>query len=67
MTTNNTTNWNILYGIHHGNHMVDCLTDTVFFSDLLPNRCPTLYKNITRILTDNDIDYRCATSYRQVS
>ena len=30
-----TTSWNILYGIYYGNHMVDCLTDTVFFSDLL--------------------------------
>ena len=42
-----TTSWNILYGIYYDNHMVDCLTDTVFFSDLLPERCPTLYKNIT--------------------
>lgn len=58
MTTNNTTNWNILYGIHYGNHMVDSLTDTVFFSDLLPERCPTLYQSLDKILKDNDIDHR---------
>lgn len=58
MTTNNTTNWNILYGIHYGNHMVDSLTDTVFFSDLLPERCPTMYQSLDKILRENDIDHR---------
>ena len=58
MTTNNTTNWNILYGIYYGNHMVDSLTDTVFFSDLLPERCPTMYQSLDKILKDNDIDHR---------
>lgn len=53
-----TTNWNTLYGIYYGNHMVDSLTDTVFFSDLLPERCPTLYNSIDKILKDNDIDHR---------
>ncbi len=58
MTTNNACNWNTLYGIYYGNHMVDSLTDTVFFSDLLPERCPTLYKTLDKILKDNDIDHR---------
>ncbi len=58
MTTNNTTNWNTLYGLYYGNHMVDSLTDTVFFSDLLPERCPALYQSIDKILKDNDIDHR---------
>lgn len=53
-----TTNWNILYGIHYGNHMVDSLTDTVFFSDLLPERCPTMYQSLDKILRENDIDHR---------
>ena len=42
MNVEKATNWNTLYGIYHGNHMVDSLTDTVFFSDLLPERCPAL-------------------------
>ena len=61
MTTNNTTNWNTLYGLYYGNHMVDSLTDTVFFSDLLPERCPTLYQSLDKILKDNDIDHRLLT------
>lgn len=58
MNKENTTNWNILYGIHCGNHMVDSLTDTVFFSDLLPERCPTMYQSLDKILKENDIDHR---------
>ena len=50
MTTNNSTNWNTLYGIYYGNHMVDSLTDTVYFSDLLPERCPTMYQSLDKIL-----------------
>ena len=61
-----TTSWNILYGIYYDNHMVDCLTDTVFFSDLLPERCPTLYKNITEILKDNDIDHRLLSHTKDI-
>ena len=53
-----TTHWNTLCGIYYGNHIVDSLTDTVFFSDLLPERCPTLYNNLEKILTENDIDHR---------
>lgn len=53
-----TTNWNTLYGRYYSNHMVDSLTDTAFFSDLLPERCPTLYNSLNKILKDNDIDHR---------
>ncbi len=52
------TNWNTLYEIYYGNHMVDGLTDTVFFSDKLPEKCPTLYQSLDNILKDNDIDHR---------
>lgn len=58
MDIENFTNWNTLYGLYHGNHMVDSLTDTVFFSDLLPERCPTLYQSLDKILNENDIDHR---------
>lgn len=53
-----TTNRNTFNGIYQGNHVVDSLTDTVFFSDLLPERCPTLYDSLDKILKDNDIDHR---------
>ncbi len=58
MITNETTNWDILYGPSHGNHIVDSLTDTVFFSDVLPEKCPILYNSLDKILKDNDIDHR---------
>lgn len=60
------TNWNSLYGCYYGNHMVDSLTDTVFFSDLLPERCPTLYKSIDKILKDNDIDHRLLSHTKDI-
>lgn len=53
-----TNNWDIQYVLYHGSHMTDSLTDTVFFSDLLPGRCPTLYQSLEKILMDNDIDHR---------
>ena len=66
MTTNNATNWNTLYGIYYGNHMVDNLTDTVFFSDLLPERCPTLYQSLDKILKGNDIDHRLLSHTKDI-
>lgn len=66
MTTSKTTNWNTLYGIYHGNHMVDSLTDTVFFSDLLPERCPTLYQSLVKVLKDNDIEYRMLKNTKDI-
>ena len=61
-----TTNWNTLYGIYYGNHMVDSLTDTVFFSDLLPERCPTLYQILDKILKDNDIYHRLLSHTKDI-
>ena len=63
MTTNNC---NILYGTHCGNHMVDSLTDTVFFSDLLPERCPTMYQSLDKILKENDIDHRLLSHTKDI-
>ena len=37
---------------------IDSFTDTVFFSDLLPARCPELYKSIKAILDENKIEHR---------
>lgn len=61
-----TTNWNTLYGIYHGNHMIDSLTDTVCFSDLLPERCPTLYQSLDKILKNNDIDHRLLSGTKDI-
>ena len=36
----------------------DSLTNTVFFSDWLPEVCPTLYQCLTKTLTDNAVRYR---------
>lgn len=66
MNIGSTTNWNILYGRYYGNHMVDSLTDTVFFSDLLPEKCPTLYQNLDKILKDNDIDHRLLSHTKDI-
>ena len=66
MTTNNTTHWNQLYGLRYGNHMVDSLTDTVYFSNLLPERCPTIYQSLDKILTDNDIDHRLLSNTKDI-
>ena len=66
MTTNNSTNWNTLYGIYYGNHMVDSLTDTVYFSDLLPERCPTMYQSLDKILKENDIDHRLLSHTKDI-
>ena len=36
--------------------ITDNLSNAVFFSDLLPNRCPKLYESLHRILNDKGID-----------
>ena len=61
-----TTNWNTLYGLYYGNHMVDSLTDTVFFSELLPERCPILYNSLEMILKENDIDHRLLSHTKDI-
>lgn len=58
--------WNTLYGKYNEITMVDEYTDTVFFSDLLPKKCPTLYQSLDTILTDNSIDHRLLTNTRDI-
>ena len=36
----------------------DSLTNTVFLSDWLPEVCPILYQNLTKVLKDNAVRYR---------
>ena len=36
----------------------DSLTNTVFLSEWLPEVCPTLYQNLTKVLKDNAVAYR---------
>ena len=36
----------------------DSLTNTVFLSEWLPEVCPTLYQNLTKVLKDNAVRYR---------
>ena len=58
--------WNTLYGKYNETTMVDAYTDTVFFSDLLPKKCPTLYQSLDTILTNNSIDHRLLTNTRDI-
>ena len=37
--------------------ITDNLTNTVFFSDLLPKKCPTLNENLVKALVENGIHY----------
>ena len=37
--------------------LTDSQTNTVFFSDLLPKKCPILYESIRKILYNNNIDH----------
>ena len=46
--------------------LTDSLTNTVFFSDLLPKKCPILYENIEKILYDNHIDHRVLTNTKDI-
>ncbi|MBO4663701.1 MAG: agmatine deiminase family protein [Bacteroidaceae bacterium] len=62
----NSNNWNSLYGLYHGNHMVDSLMDTVFFSGLLPERCPELYQSLDKILNENGIDHRLLNNTKDI-
>ena len=60
------TNWNTLYGLYYGNHIIDSLTDTVFFSDLLPERCPVLYQSLDKVLKGNNIDHRLLKNTKDI-
>ena len=59
-------NWNTLYGKCKETIMVDAFTDTVFLSDLLPKKCPTLYQCLDTILTDNGIDHRLLENTKDI-
>lgn len=65
-TTTDNKDWNTLYGIYHGCHAVDRMTDTVFFSDLLQQRCPVLYESLDKILTERSIDHRLLTKTKEI-
>lgn len=58
--------WNTLYGKCNETLMVDAYTDTVFFSNLLPKKCPTLYQSLDTILTNNSIDHRLLTNTKDI-
>ena len=60
------SSWNTLYGKCNEAIMVDACTDTVFFSDLLPKKCPTLYQSLDTIMTDNGIDHRLLTNTKDI-
>ena len=45
---------------------IDSFTDTVFFSDLLPARCPELYKSIKAILDENKIEHRLLQNSKDI-
>lgn len=49
-----------------GSLITDAQTDTVFFSDLLPARCPILYQSLDKALKDNGIDYRLLTNTKDI-
>ena len=38
--------------------LTDSFTNTVFLSEWLPEVCPTLYQNLTKVLKDNAVHYR---------
>ena len=45
---------------------IDSHTDTVFFSDLLPARCPELYKSIKAILDESNIEHRLLQNTKDI-
>lgn len=66
MTTNKNTNpWNTLND-NIKDVLSDSLTDTVFFSDLLPKRCPVLYQSLEKNLKENYIDYRLLANTKDI-
>lgn len=62
----NNTHWNTIYGRYRSELITDLLTDTVFFSDLLPERCPELYRSITLTLKDNNIEHRLLAGTKDI-
>lgn len=64
--SNNNSHWNTIYGRYRSELITDLLTDTVFFSDLLPERCPELYQRISRTLKDNNIEHRLLAGTKDI-
>ena len=46
--------------------IIDQQTNVVFFSDLLPMRCPMLYESICKILCDNGIGHGLLTNTKDI-
>ena len=46
--------------------ITDNLTNAVFFSDLLPKRCPKLYESLHEILQDKGIDHRLVSNTKDI-
>jgi len=46
--------------------ITDDRTDTVFFSNLLPGRCPVLYNSITAVLDENNITHRLLSNTKDI-
>ena len=46
--------------------ITDSLTDAVFFSDLLPKRCPKLYESLRGILDDNGIGHGLLSNTKDI-
>lgn len=62
----NNSHWNTIYGRYRSELITDLLTDTVFFSDLLPERCPELYRSITLTLKENNIEHRLLAGTKDI-
>lgn len=61
-----TTHPNTLNSQYHSNLVTDSLTDAVFFSDLLPERYPELYRHISQTLEDNNIEHQLLAGTRDI-
>ena len=46
--------------------ITDNLTNTVFFSDLLPKKCPTLNEHLVKALEENRIHYACLSETKDI-
>lgn len=46
--------------------ITDHLTNAVFFSDLLPRKCPQLYERIHQILSENHVNHRLLSNTKDI-
>lgn len=61
-----TTHQKPLNGQYHSELVTDQLTDAVFFSELLPMRCPELYFYLSQTLKDNNIEHRLLAGTKDI-